>query len=197
MLINQLKKYNIILASQSPRRQYLLKEAGINFEVRVKNNIEEIYPTHLKGEEIAQFLAEHKSTHYLEEIDVRTILITADTIVWLKNSVLGKPRDYDDAYLILSKLSGQKHEVITGVCLKSINKMKTFTVTSKVYFKELTHQEITYYLDNYEPYDKAGAYGIQEWIGFIAIEKIEGCYFNVMGLPIQRLYVELENFIIS
>jgi septum formation protein len=197
MLINQLKKYNIILASQSPRRHYLLKEAGINFEVRVKNNIDEVYPAHFKGKEIARYLAEHKADHYADEIDVNTILITADTIVWLENSVLGKPRDYEDAYSILSKISGQKHEVITGVCLKSIHKTKTFTVTSNVYFKKLSHQEITYYLDNFEPYDKAGAYGIQEWIGFIGIEKIEGCYFNVMGLPIQRLYVELENFIIS
>ncbi len=195
MLLDKIKDYRIILASQSPRRQFLMKELGLNYEIILKEGIEEVYPSNLKGEEIAIYLAELKAKAYTEEVKEKTILITADTIVWINNEVLGKPTDRADAVRILKLLSGNKHEVITGVCLKTLNKSHTFTSLSSVFFKPLSDVEINYYLDNFKPYDKAGAYGIQEWIGYVAIERIEGSYFNVMGLPIQKLYVELEKFI--
>ena len=202
MLLENLKNYKIILASHSPRRQYLLKELGIDFEIKIKDNGEikfkETYPKTLKKEQIALYNAELKAKAFENEIPDNTILITADTIVCLGNEVLNKPDDYDDAVKMLSKLSGKKHQVITGVCIKSTikNKSISFYDTTNVYFKELTEKEITYYVDKFKPYDKAGAYGIQEWIGYIGIEKIEGSYFNVMGLPVQRLYEELKKYTI-
>jgi len=194
MSLENLVKYNIILASKSPRRQELLKELGVNFDVQIKE-VEETYPDHLKAEQIALYLCELKANAFKQdEIDDNTLLITADTIVWHNNKVLDKPTDYDDAVNILKQLSGDKHEVITGVCLKTKQRTSSFYVSTDVYFKELTEEEIAYYINNYKPYDKAGAYGIQEWIGYIGISKIQGSYFNVMGLPTQRLYEELEKF---
>ena len=195
MFFNNLKKYSkIILASQSPRRQNLFKELGIEYEVKVKQGIEEIYPETLKEEEIALFLAELKSKNYKPEIEEGNLVITADTIVLLNGKVIGKPKDKQDAVRILNELSGNKHRVITGVSLSAKHKQYTFFAETDVFFKILNAKEIEYYLSTYKPYDKAGSYGIQEWIGYIGIEKIEGSYYNVMGLPIQMLYEELRRF---
>jgi len=195
MLHTKYKDFKIILASQSPRRQQLLKELGLDFEILILPDIEENYPENLKSHEIALFLAEHKASHYKHIVDEKTIVITADTIVWQDDEVLGKPVDFDDAVKILSKLSGNSHKVITGMCLMAKEKVKTFFSETEVFFKTLSKDEIKYYVENYRPYDKAGAYGIQEWIGFVGIEKINGPYFNVVGLPVQKLYTELMNFI--
>lgn len=189
-----LNKRNYLLASKSPRRQALLSELGLQFKVCTKDTPEE-YPSHLKGKEIALFLAEHKATAFAaDEIPEQTVLITADTVVWHQNESLAKPADPNTAREMLTKLSGCAHEVITGVCLRSRNNMRTFAVTTKVFFKALTPDEIDYYVEHYQPFDKAGGYGIQEWIGYIGIEKIEGSYFNVVGLPVQRVYQELLQF---
>lgn len=193
MIHRKLKDYHIILASRSPRRHMLLKGLDIPFEVKIKD-VEEIYPSHLKREEIALHLCELKASAFEGELDESTLVITADTIVWINDKVLNKPKDYTDAVNILTQLSGNMHEVITGICLKTKSKTKSFYALTKVYFKNLSQEEITYYLDNYKPYDKAGAYGAQEWIGYIAIERIEGSYFNVMGLPTRLLYEELLKF---
>ena len=190
-----LKKYTIILASKSPRRQYLLKELGLNFIIDTSFEVDEEYPDSLIKNEIPVFLSELKSMAYNKSIAENEILLTADTIVWLNGQMVGKPVDREDAINILRNLSGNMHEVITGVCLRSNNKTKTFTALSEVYFKPLDDDEINYYIENYQPFDKAGAYGVQEWIGYVGVEKINGSYFNVMGLPIQKLYVELINFI--
>ncbi len=192
--MKQLNKYDIWLASKSPRRQQLLQELGLDFKVVTKDGLEENYPDNLKKEEIPVFLAKQKASAYKEELTKNSLLITADTIVWSENKVLGKPKDYKDATNIISSLSGKKHVVITGVCLTSLEKQISFFSTTEVYFKDLTAEEIDYYITNYKPYDKAGAYGIQEWIGYIGIEKISGSYFNVVGLPIQKLYSELISF---
>jgi len=190
----KINKYNIWLASQSPRRQQLLQELGLDFKVVTKNGLEENYPERLKKHEIPEFLSQQKANAYINELEKNTLLITADTIVWSENKVLGKPKDYNDAVNILNSLSGKKHIVITGVCLTTKEKQKTFSTTTEVFFKKLTNEEINYYITNYKPYDKAGAYGIQEWIGYIGIEKIIGSYFNVVGLPVQKLYSELITF---
>lgn len=193
MLLDNLKDYKIILASKSPRRYSLLKELGLKFEVMI-HEIEEIFPDSLPFEEIPAYLARLKAQQFKNEIDNQTIIITADTIVYIDNEILGKPTDYDEAFQMLQKLSDRWHQVATGVCIYSKNKKVTFTSVTKVLFKSLTDQEIDYYITNFKPFDKAGAYGIQEWIGLIAAERIEGSYFNVMGLPIQRIYEELCNF---
>lgn len=195
MNLNRLKKYQIILASKSPRRSQLLKELGIAFTIDSKNGIEEIFPSGLSNNEIAIYLSKLKASPYQKEIESSNkLIITADTIVCTDNEVLGKPTNRLDAISMLKKLSGKKHKVITGVTLLSKTKSKSFAVTTDVFFKNLTNEEINYYVDNFKPYDKAGAYGIQEWIGMIGIEKIEGSYFNVVGLPIQKLYTELMDF---
>lgn len=194
-ILKKINSYRIILGSQSPRRQFLLSELGIRFEVKVNLDQEENYPDDLRGEEIPVFLSKLKSEQLAGYIDDNTILITADTIVWLDDKVLGKPKDADDALSILKSLSGSKHTVYTGVCIKSINKEKVFSAETDVYFRELSDEEILFYIEKYKPYDKAGAYGAQEWIGYIGIEHIEGSYFNVMGLPVQKLYSELIAFI--
>lgn len=193
MLFDHLKKHNIILASKSPRRQYLLKELGIEFKLQTKDT-EEDFPDTLRAQEIPLYLCEKKAKAFESELKDLDLLITADTIVWIKNQVLNKPQNYDDAVRMLKLLSGKKHEVYTGVCLKSKLKTKSFFTVTNVYFKNLSDQEIDYYINNYNPYDKAGAYGAQEFIGYIAIEKIEGSYFNVMGLPTKELYEELLKF---
>ncbi len=193
MLHEKLKDYKIILASQSPRRQQLLKGLDIPFQI-ISKDIKEEYPQDLKKEEIALYLCELKASAFNGEIDDKTLVITADTIVWINGVALNKPSDYNDAVSILKTLSGNMHEVITGVCLKTKNKTHSFFSLTKVFFKKLSQQEIEYYITNYKPYDKAGAYGAQEWIGYVAIEKIEGSYFNVMGLPTRLLYEELMKF---
>ncbi|MFH2143705.1 MAG: Maf family nucleotide pyrophosphatase [Bacteroidota bacterium] len=195
MLNEKLKNKELILASGSPRRQHLLMEIGVDFTVELKDDILETYPSNLKNEQIAIYLAEIKADAYTDIIGENTILITADTIVLLNDNVINKPADYNDAVIMLQKLSGVMHTVITGVCIRSKNKTKTFFAETNVFFKQLSDEEITFYIDNYRPYDKAGAYGIQEWIGYIAIERIEGSFYNVMGLPVQKLYNELLTFI--
>ncbi len=188
-----LPDYNYILASKSPRRQELLSSLGIEFEVRF-NDEEEIYPENLLKEEIPVFLAKLKAGHFFTQLSENDLLITADTIVWLNNEVLGKPVNTFEAVKTLQKLSGQEHQVISGVCLTTLNKQKSFFSITNVRFKELSRSEIEYYVNEYKPFDKAGAYGIQEWIGFIGITHIEGSFYNVMGLPLQQLYSGILNF---
>ncbi len=191
MFFRNLEKYHIILGSKSPRRLQLLKETGINPEVLVLNGDDEDYPSHLSEIEIPVFLAKKKANPYINIIqNTNKLVITADTIVWINNQVVGKPENRIHAVEILQTLSGKWHQVITGVCLTTHLWTKSFHVTTDVLFKVLSMDEINYYLDHYQPYDKAGAYGIQEWIGYIAIKEIKGSYFNVMGLPIQRLTEE-------
>jgi septum formation protein len=194
MLIDDLKKYRVILASKSPRRQQLLIEMGLSFDVVIRDYAES-YPADLKGNEIPLYVAREKAKSFKNEIAVNEIVITADTIVWCNNEVLGKPVDAGDAKRMISELSGNTHEVITGVTLISASKERTFTDSSSVTFEILTEEEINYYIDNFKPFDKAGAYGIQEWIGVVACSRIEGSYFNVVGLPVQKLYKELKEFI--
>jgi septum formation protein len=192
MLSTKLKDYSIILASGSPRRQQFLKDLGIDFTIKLRE-VEEIYPSTLKGVEITDYLAELKSSSF-DNLKKNEILITSDTIVWLENKAIGKPKDRKDAINILKSISGKKHEVMTSICLKTIDSIKIVNDITQVYFKILTQEEIEYYLDTFEPYDKAGAYGIQDWIGYIGVEKIEGSFFNVMGLPVHKLYTELLKF---
>jgi len=194
MLHNRINEYKIILASRSPRRQLLLKGLDIPFEIQIKET-EENYPSHLKREQIALYLSELKAAAFNNDIDEKSLIITADTIVWINEKVLNKPVNYQDAVEILKQLSGNMHEVITGVCLKTNDKQHSFYALTKVFFKHLTDDEIAYYISKYKPYDKAGAYGAQEWIGYVAIERIEGSYFNVMGLPTRMLYDELMRFL--
>ncbi len=184
----------IYLASQSPRRQQLMRDAGLEFEVINKDGIEEVYPQNLKKEEIPEHLAMLKAKAYPEIIESDAILITADTIDWQKGKVLGKPKNEKEAFRMLKSLSGEEHWVITGVCITSKEKQVVFHTATTVFFSDLSDSEIQFYIKNFKPYDKAGAYGIQEWIGHIGIERIEGSYFNVMGLPIQRLYQKLKDF---
>ncbi len=190
-MLSHLNKYDIILGSTSPRRQELLKGIDISFRIE-KNEVDEHYPSHLDGADIPMYLAEKKADFY--NLKDNSLVITADTIVWQNGKVYGKPTDREDAKRILNELSGKKHQVITGVCIKTKQRKRVFHVTTDVYFSQFTEAEINYYLDNYAPYDKAGAYGVQEWIGHIGVERIEGSYFNIMGLPIQRLYSELKNW---
>lgn len=187
-------KYKILLASKSPRRRALLKELGFNVEIVEPSHGNEDYPGHLKAEEIPLYLAKAKSAEYDKPLKDNEILLTADTIVWLNNKIIGKPDSLEDAVSMIAELSGNMHEVFTGVCLRSLNKQVAFYDATRVYFKHLDRWEIESYVSHYKPLDKAGAYGIQEWIGFIGIERIEGSYFNVMGLPIHRVYKELIDF---
>lgn len=191
MLKNKLKQYKLILASGSPRRQQFFKDLELDFEIRLKE-IEEIYPSNLKAAEITNFLAELKANAFEGELKENEILITSDTIVWHHEKALGKPKDRQDAFDILKSLSNSTHEVITSVCFKTNTNTKLLFETTKVTFNELSDDEILYYIDHYEPFDKAGAYGIQEWIGFIAVSKIEGSYANVMGMPVDKVYKYLS-----
>lgn len=194
MYIQQLNQFRFILGSKSPRRQHLLRSLGLQFRVLTRQ-IPEDYPAGLQREEIPLFLCKFKSEAFDDVLtNDKTILITADTIVWVDNTNIGKPRSIDDAKNILLQLSGKKHEVLTGVCLRSKSKTHTFHVCSEVYFNPLREAEIDYYIRYYKPFDKAGAYGIQEWIGYVGIEKINGSFYNVMGLPVQRVYNELLTF---
>ena len=189
MLKQKLNNYNVILASGSPRRQQFFRDLDIDFSIQLKE-IEEIYPENLKGVAITDYLSNLKSDAF-SALNDKDLLITSDTIVWLEGKALGKPKDAKDAFTMLRAMSGKKHEVITSVCLKSTSFQKIINDVTIVTFKELSDDEIHYYINNYKPFDKAGAYGIQEWIGFIGIEKIEGSYFNVVGLPVHKLYKEL------
>ncbi|SHI53110.1 septum formation protein [Mesonia phycicola] len=193
MLKEKLKNKQLILASGSPRRQQFLKDLNLDFKIQLKS-VEEIYPPNLKGADIALFLAELKAKAFDGSLQDNEILITGDTIVCIDNIALGKPKNAEEAYQMLEQLSGRTHEVISSVCLKSTEKTKLFYDKTVVYFKKLTSEEINSYIKNYQPFDKAGAYGIQEWIGQIGIEKIEGSYFTVMGMPTHLLYKELMNF---
>ena len=193
MLKEKLNKINIILASGSPRRQQFFKEMDLHYTIRLKE-IEEIYPEHLQAEEITNFLAELKASAFENELKENDVLVTSDTIVWLNGKALGKPKDYDDAFKMLQQLANQTHEVITSVCLKSIDKTEVFHCVTKVTFSNLSDEAIRYYLDNYQPFDKAGSYGIQDWIGLIGISKIEGSYTNVVGLPTEMLFQKLMNY---
>ena len=194
MLKDKLNKINIILASGSPRRQQFFKEMDLHYTIRLKE-IEEIYPEHLQAEEITNFLAELKASAFENELKENDVLVTSDTIVWLNGKALGKPKDYDDSFKMLQQLANQTHEVITSVCLKSIDKTDVFHCVTKVTFANLSDEAITYYLNNYQPFDKAGSYGIQDWIGLIGISKIEGSYTNVVGLPTEMLFQKLMNYV--
>ncbi len=187
MLNTILKDYKIILASGSPRRQQFFKDLDLDFEIRLKE-IAEVYPPNLREEDITDYLAVLKSDAFEGELKDREILITSDTIVWHENKALGKPKDDQDAFAMLKSLSNKTHKVITSVCFKTKDKVEVISDTTQVTFKDLSDAQIQYYLDKYQPYDKAGSYGIQEWIGFVGVSKIDGSYANVMGLPVDKVY---------
>ena len=189
-----LENYHIILASNSPRRRQLLGGLDIDFEVKVLPDIKENYPDSLPTADIPVYIASEKAAAYQDLMNENDLIITADTVVVLGDEVLGKPVDLDDARRMLRELSGQTHQVITGVCLMTTKRQRSFAVTTDVTFKTLSDDEINYYVDHYQPLDKAGAYGIQEWIGYIGVTSLSGSYFNVMGLPVQRIYNELQQF---
>lgn len=187
MLNTILKDYKIILASGSPRRQQFFKDLDLDFEIRLKE-IEEVYPPNLREEDITDYLAVLKSDAFEGELKDREILITSDTLVWHENKALGKPKDDQDAFAMLKSLSNKTHKVITSVCFKTKDKVEVISDTTHVTFNDLSDAQIQYYLDKYQPYDKAGSYGIQEWIGFVGVSKIDGSYANVMGLPVDKVY---------
>tara|TARA_R100000935_G_C2777004_1_gene140086 strand:- start:73 stop:660 length:588 start_codon:yes stop_codon:yes gene_type:complete len=189
MLKEKLKNYNIILASGSPRRQTFFKELNLDYRIEVKTVVE-TYNPNLKRSEITDYLSQLKASVFTN-LNENELLITSDTIVWHNEKALGKPQNFDDAKQMLQELSGKKHEVITSICFTSKQFQKTVHDVTQVWFKHLTNEEIEFYINTYKPFDKAGSYGIQEWIGYIGIEKIEGCYFNVMGLPTRLVYKTL------
>ena len=193
IILPNLKQYKIVLCSNSPRRKELLKGLGLNFQTRIIDGIDESYDKSLPGEDIAKMISEKKAESYKATMFSDELIITADTIVYVDGEVLGKPQNKIDAARMLKMISGKCHDVITGVCLLTSNKRISFSVKTKVSFAQITDDEISFYIENYKPYDKAGAYGIQEWIGYIGVDSIQGSYFNVMGLPVQRLYSELKN----
>ena len=191
-MLDNLKKYKVVLASNSPRRKELLSGLGIDYEVKTLPDIDESFPEGLTEVETATYIARAKADVYRNIMQSDELIITADTIVWLDGEVMGKPLDGEDARRMLRALSGKTHQVITGVCLTTIDSQKAFATVTDVTFCHLSEEEIDYYVERYRPMDKAGSYGIQEWIGFVGVESISGSYFNVMGLPIQRLYTELK-----
>ena len=191
-MLSHLKKYEILLASNSPRRRELLAGLDIDYRVTALPEVDESYPDTLSGEEIPLYISQEKAAAYRRFMKDNTLLITADTIVWLDGKVYGKPRDIADAKAMLQALSGKTHTVITGVTLTSLQKQISFAVSTEVTFAALDDDEIDYYVEKYRPLDKAGAYGVQEWIGYIGVTGLKGSYYNVMGLPIQRLYTELK-----
>ena len=192
LLHEKLKSYRLLLASQSPRRRELLSGCGIPYELAPKYDCEEIYPAELDAEEVPLYLSQLKSRAFPEALGERDILLTADTVVVLDGEVLGKPRDREDALRMLRRLAGRNHTVVSGVTLRSPHLMRTFEARTSVWFRDLTDEEIACYVDTCRPFDKAGSYGIQEWIGYAAIERIEGSFYNVMGLPVQKVYTELN-----
>lgn len=193
-MFDNLKKYKIVLVSASPRRKELLQNLGLTFKVRTLFGIDEQYPDTLRGEDIPRFISRKKAEAYRSSMADDELLIAADTVVCLDGRTQGKPHDAQEAKDMLHKLSGRFHQVITGVTVMTKDRMENFAVTSQVKFADLTDEEVDYYVDNYLPFDKAGAYGIQEWIGMVAVEELRGSYFNVMGLPVQRLYNVLKKF---
>lgn len=193
-MLDNLKKYNIVLASKSPRRQELLKGIGVDFSILTKE-VDESFPSKLPLIDVAPFLSLKKANAFEDsELPENYMVITADTVVIVENEILGKPKNRDDAVRMMNLLSGKVHKVVTGVTVHTKEKTKTFSVISKVTFETLDNQEVGYYIDNFRPYDKAGAYGVQEWIGYIGVSNVEGSYYNVMGLPTQRLYKVLKEF---
>jgi len=190
-VLDNLKKYKVILASNSPRRKELLAGLGVDYEVRTLPDVDESYPDTLKGADIPLYIAKEKADAYVAMMQPGELMITADTIVWLDGQVLGKPTDREDALRMLRTMSGRAHEVFTGVCITTTEWQRSFTAQTEVRFAALTEGEIAYYVDKFQPMDKAGAYGVQEWIGFIGVENISGSYYNIMGLPVQKLYREL------
>lgn len=190
----KISKYKIILASNSPRRKELLSGIDITYEVRTLPNIDESYPESIAKEQVAEFVAKKKASAYKNSLKSNELLITADTIVLLNNKIYGKPIELEEAKQMLHDLSGQTHRVITGVCMTAKEKQICFSETALVTFGNLSDEEIEYYVEKYQPMDKAGAYGVQEWIGYVAVKRIEGSYFNVMGLPMHELYKQLKNF---
>nr|WP_229096768.1 Maf-like protein [Bacteroides intestinalis] len=189
--MDNLKKYKVILASNSPRRKELLAGLGVDYEVRTLPDVDESYPETLQGADIPLYIAKEKADAYVAMMQPGELMITADTIVWLDDKVLGKPWDREDALQMLRTMSGRTHEVFTGVCITTTDWQRSFTAQTEVRFATLSEEEIAYYVDNFQPMDKAGAYGVQEWIGFIGVENISGSYYNIMGLPVQKLYREL------
>lgn len=195
LLHDKLNPYRLLLASQSPRRRELMSGCGLPYTLAPKYDCEEIYPAALPAEEVPRYLSRLKSETYPAPLAPNDILLTADTVVVLDGRVLGKPRDREDALAMLRDLSGRRHTVVSGVTLRTAQRMHTFDARSGVWFRTLSDEEIAYYVDRYRPFDKAGSYGIQEWIGYAAIERIEGSFYNVMGLPIQQVYTQLDKFI--
>lgn len=181
----------IVLGSKSPRRQELMKNLGFDIEIRTKE-IDEVFPEDMPSEEVAEYLAIQKSIPLKETLNAEELLVTSDTVVLRDRDILGKPREAEDAFNMIKSLCGRKHFVITGVCLATTSKQISFKSSTEVYFEELTDDEITYYIENYKPFDKAGAYGIQEWIGYVGISRINGCYYNVMGLPLEHVYKTIK-----
>lgn len=186
-------KNRLVLASNSPRRKELLRGLGIDFEVRLIRDIDESFPAALPVNDVPVHISKAKAAAYLDTMAENEVVLTADTVVVCDGQILGKPQDAEDARRMLGLLSGKSHEVITGVTLSTLQWQRSFAVTTVVWFKELTADEIGFYVDSYRPFDKAGAYGIQEWIGYVGVQRIEGSYFNVMGLPVQRIYEELKD----
>lgn len=195
LLHEKLRNRRLLLASQSPRRRELIADCGLPYEPAPKYDCEEIYPADLPAEEVPLYLSQLKSRAYPATLAPNDILLTADTVVVLDGEVLGKPHDRTDAIRMLHRLSGRRHTVVSGVTLRTPQRMQTFEARTNVWFRSLTDEEIEYYIDTFHPLDKAGSYGIQEWIGYAAIERIEGSFYNVMGLPIQKLYTELNQFL--
>ena len=193
-MLENLKKFNIILASNSPRRKQLLSDLGVDYVVRTLPDVDESYPDSLVGEEIPAYISQTKAEAYRKTMHPDELIITADTIVWLDGIVYGKPKDEADAKKMLRALSGKTHDVITGVCVTTTERQETFAAISKVTFASFSDDEINYYIEKYRPMDKAGSYGVQEWIGYIGVERIDGSFYNVMGLPVQRLYTLLKNW---
>ncbi len=191
-MLDNLKKYKVILASNSPRRKELLSGLGVDYEIRTLPDVDESYPDTLRGADIPLYIAKEKADAYRNMLRPGELMITADTIVWLDGKVLGKPKDREDALGMLREMSGRTHEVFTGVCITTTEWQRSFAARTEVHFSKLGEEEITYYVDTFRPMDKAGAYGVQEWIGFIGVENISGSYYNIMGLPVQRLYKELN-----
>jgi septum formation protein len=193
-MLDNLSKYKLILGSQSPRRKELLQGLGLKFQTRFLRDVDESYPLSLKGADIPLYIACKKAKAYMPSLSEDELLITADTIVWIDGQTVGKPKNEADARRILHLLSGRTHQVFTGVCLSTLQRQVSFSDESTVCFVSLTDEEIDFYIEHDHPFDKAGAYGIQEWIGYVGIAYIEGSFYNVMGLPVQRLYKELRKF---
>ena len=193
-MLTHLDRYNIILASNSPRRRELLTGLGVNFLVKPLPSVDESYPKTLKGEEIPQYIARKKAEAMRPFLAPDDLVITADTLVYYNSKALGKPKDVAEAQSMLSQLSGNTHQVYTGVCILTREKLTSFVARTEVRFTSLSEKEINYYIEKYKPFDKAGSYGVQEWIGYIGVEYISGSFYNVMGLPVQKLYAELKRY---